>query len=104
MPEIIKSRRVDKVPASSRYHATHLVYWRNKLTYPIYKKKKLSFAPSDQHYEITKEVEYKPQLVSFRFYGTVDFWWRIMEMNGMKDVLEFKAGRNIVLPGSNLLF
>jgi hypothetical protein len=36
--------------------------------------------------------------MSFDKYGVSDFWWKIMEANGMKDVMEFKAGRTIVLP------
>ena len=74
------------------------------MAYPIYKKKKLSFAPSDLYYEITKDVEYRPDLVSNQYYSVPDYWWKIMEMNGMKDVLEFRAGRNIRLPGGKLMF
>ena len=52
---------------------------------------------------ITKGSEYRPDLVSFDEYGTIDFWWKIMEVNGIKDILDFAAGRNIRLP-NNVLF
>lgn len=89
---------------TSRYATTPVIKYEGKLTYPIYKKKKLGISPQDQHYEITREMEYRPDLVALTFFGAPDFWWRIMEINGMKDILEFRAGRNIILPGSSLMF
>lgn len=91
------------VPPSSRYFMTPVIFYEDRLTFPIYKRKQLSFNPTDQHFEITKEYEFRPDLVSNTFFGAPDFWWKIMEMNGMKDILEFRAGRNIILPGSSLL-
>ena len=89
---------------SSRYFKSPIIYYEDKVTYPIYRKSKASFAPTDMHYEITKETEYRPDKVSHRFFGAPDYWWKIMEMNGMKDILDFKAGRNIILPGGTLMF
>jgi hypothetical protein len=106
MPQQIKYSKTEGrsyVTASSRYVMSPVIYYEGKLAYPIYKKKKVSFGPQDQHYEITKEVEYRPDIVSHRNYGTPDYWWKIMEMNGMKDILEFRAGRNIILPGSGIM-
>lgn len=56
----------------------------------------------DQFMEITPEIEYRPDLVSADVYGTPDFWCILMEANGMKDIMEFKKGRNIRLPGNVL--
>jgi hypothetical protein len=89
---------------SSRYAMTPVVIYEGKATYPVYRKKKVTFTPTDRHYEITKETEYRPDKVSHRFYGTPDYWWKVMEMNGMKDILEFRAGKNIILPGGSLMF
>jgi hypothetical protein len=38
--------------------------------------------------------------VSYEFYGTPDYWWRIMELNGMKDIMEFRTGVNIIISGN----
>lgn len=106
MPKPIEYTRSEGrtyVSSTSRYISSPIVLYEGKLTYPIYKKKKVRLSPKDQHYEITKDVEYRPDLVSNMFFGAPDFWWRIMELNGMKDILEFREGRNIVLPGSSLL-
>lgn len=93
------------VAPTSRYADKRAIYYgeARKLTYPIYKKNPVSFAPDDKHYEISKEMEYRPDKVSVQFYGAPDYWWKIMEVNNMKDILEFKAGRNIRLPGGFLM-
>ena len=52
----------------------------------------------DQLTVIPNGMEYRPDLMSIQRYGTTDFWWRIMEVNKMKDIMEFKAGKTIILP------
>lgn len=107
MPNPVKytgSEGMAYTTTSSRYAMTPVIIYEGKATYPVYRKRYSPFGPQDRHYEITKETEYRPDKVSHRFYGTPDYWWKVMEMNGMKDILEFKAGRNIVLPGGSLMF
>jgi len=97
-------RAAQYVSSTSRYKSSDIIYYseNNLLTFKIYKKRPMQFGTSDKWFEITPDVEYRPDLVSFDFYGVPDFWWKIMEMNRMKDILEFRAGRNIRLPGSIL--
>lgn len=76
-------------------------YTENKFfTFEIYKRKTRLKNGSEQFLEITPAVEYRPDLVAYEFYGSPELWWSIMEFNGMKDILEFKAGKNIMLPGN----
>ncbi len=93
------------VDPTSRYNNKPVIYYgvKPKVTFSLYKKKNLTFSPGDKFYEITKEVEFRPDLVSYYSYGVPDYWWRIMEMNDMKDVLEFRAGKNIRIPQSHLM-
>ena len=90
------------VGASSRYRQSDVIYYseNNFLTFKIYKRKYFRFNSTSKWYEITSDVEFRPDLVSFDFYGAPDFWWKIMEANGMKDILEFRAGKNIRIPGN----
>jgi hypothetical protein len=90
---------------TSRYSSSKVIYYGTdrKLAYAIYKRKKIAFQSDDKYYEIAKEVEFRPDLVSYAIYGIPDYWWKIMEMNGMKDILEFRAGRNIRLPGGTIM-
>lgn len=94
------------VSPTSRYASSSLIYYgpQRKLTFTIYKKTKSYFAPDDKYYEIEKEMEFRPDKVSYKFFGIPDYWWKIMEMNRMKDILEFRTGRNIRLPGGALMF
>lgn len=97
------NRSADKyVAPSSRYNNSQVIYYTEKrlIAFKIYKRKQKWFNDDDKWFEITPDVELRPDLVSTDFYGSPDFWWKIMEANKMKDILEFKAGRNIRLPGS----
>lgn len=88
------------VAASSRYSKSkvrHLT--ENKIiSFETYKRKPIGKNIEEEYAEITKSVEYRPDLVSQEVYSTPDFWWIIMEHNGMKDILEFQAGKIIKLP------
>lgn len=87
---------------TSRYWGSKIVYYGDHrfITFETYKKHTYVPSESDRFYVITKGTEYRPDLVSMRAYGSTTYWWKIMEVNNMKDVLEFKAGTNIVIPSS----
>jgi len=93
------------VATTSRYSAKQIIYYgaQQRVTFAIYRKKNFTFAATDKFYEITKSMEFRPDLVSHSIYGIPDYWWRIMETNNMKDVMEFRAGRTIRLPGGYLM-
>lgn len=105
MPQVIYTGQNSSkyVGSSSRYLNSNVIQYDGKLTFTIYRKKTLGFSPSDRYYDITEAVQYRPDKVSKMFYGTPEYWWKIMEMNGMKDVLDFKAGTVIRLPGGTLM-
>ena len=95
------------VPPTSRYANSALLYYGpdNIITFETYKRpprpRKLN--QQDRFMVITPGVAYRPDTVSNEVYGTPDFWWKIMEYNGMKDIMDFRAGINIVLP-TDVLF
>lgn len=88
------------VTASSRYAQSRVIQYSEskKLTFEIYKRGTYPPSRDDQFTVISKGMEYRPDLMSRRAYGTVDFWWRLLDANGMKDIMEFKAGTNIRIP------
>lgn len=88
------------VTPSSRYADLDVIYYtENKLlTFNTYKKKTVEKSPQDKNFLVTPEFEYRPDLVSYKAYGTVDFWWKIMEVNNVKDIYEFKSGLNLIIP------
>jgi hypothetical protein len=90
------------VAQTSRYIDSKVLYYgpNNLLTFATYKKRSYPTSDKDKFMVIPKPREYRPDLVSYEQYGTVSFWWRIMEANGLKDILEFEAGRNIRLPSN----
>ena len=94
----IKPRRF--VPVTSRYANQKVVYYteRKLLTYNTYKKSEQKTSKKDKFAVVTKRHEYRPDLLSYEAYGTIDFWWKIMEANNIKDIWDFKAGTNIRIP------
>lgn len=88
----------------SRYMKSTVLYYtdRKLITFETYKREPISPTRQDKFMVINKGVEYRPDLVSFDNYGTCDLWWKIMEANNMMDIMEFKAGTNIVIPDAIL--
>lgn len=98
--DISKDNIIDSV---SRYRKSRVIYYGDlpKTTFEIYKRDPItSFSILDKVALITPGWEYRPDLVSFDFYGAPDFWWKIMEVNKMSDILQFKAGTTISLPSN----
>lgn len=84
----------------SRYINSTVIYYGddNKMTFTTYKKDSYTPSPSDKFTVISPGMEYRPDLMSKKVYGVVDFWWKIMEVNNISDVFDFKAGKTIRLP------
>jgi hypothetical protein len=93
------------VSFGSRYSDSTVVYYtENKLlTFNTYKKKNFVTSKNDKFMVISPGYEYRPDLISQMVYGSPDFWWKIMEVNGIKDIFDFKSGVNLRIPDSNLL-
>jgi hypothetical protein len=92
----------DFVGGSSRYRSSSVIYYgdKNIITFKTYNRNPPIFTSSDRYMIIKKGHEYRPDLVSYHVYGSVGFWWRIMEANQIYDVYDFKAGLNIRIPGA----
>lgn len=84
----------------SRYAQSRVIYYSDSriVTFETYKRKRFIPSSRDQVTVVTPGMEYRPDLMSFDKYGMPDFWWKILEANSMKDVMDFKAGTTIVLP------
>jgi hypothetical protein len=85
----------------SRYQASKVIYWsdKNYLTFETYKKPIHVNSNQDMFTVISPSQEFRPDKVSQDMYGVTDFWWKIMEVNKIKDVFDFRSGLSIRLPG-----
>jgi hypothetical protein len=94
-------KNLNFIDADSRYiNSTILYYSANKrvITFETYKKQKTEAGPNDRFLVITKSSEYRPDKIAHKAYGNSSLWWKIMEANGIMDIMDFSAGRNIVIP------
>lgn len=84
----------------SRYASSKVLYYSDEkiLTFETYKRKNYKESSGDKVAVIPPGMEYRPDLVSKERYGLPDFWWKIMEVNKIKDIIDFKAGKTIILP------
>lgn len=88
------------VATGSRYENSPVIFYGEQrfLTFETYIRRNYEPTGNENVMIINKGVEYRPDLVSYDYYGFSDHWWRILEANGMKDIFEFKAGVTIMLP------
>lgn len=35
---------------------------------------------------VTKSEEYRPDLLCYRIYGTIEYWWILLEINGISNI------------------
>ena len=59
------------------------------------------FQTDDVYYNLTKEYEFRPDLLAFDLYNDVNLWWVfvIRNKNVIKDpIFDFRAGLQIYLP------
>jgi hypothetical protein len=100
--EILKTEISKYVAGTSRYDndKTKVLKYSDNgyLTLNTYKGWNQSFSNQDRFTVVGPGHEYRPDLVSYEEYGLPDFWWRIMEANGIKDIFDFTSGTNIRLP------
>jgi hypothetical protein len=84
----------------SRYANSEVIQWgtEKRLAFTTYLRQPYKRTGSEKVMLITPGIEYRPDLVAFDIYGFPDIWWKIMEVNGIQDILDFKAGRTIFLP------
>lgn len=85
---------------SSRYMKQSIIYYGEQrfLTMETYIRKPYTPTGSEQVMVISKAEEYRPDLVSYDFYGFSENWYKIMEANKIYDIFDFKAGKTIILP------
>lgn len=88
------------VTQTSRYAESPVIYYTEmkRLSFKTYKRKEYKTTKEDMFMVISKGFEYRPDLVSQRAYGFPDLWWKIMEVNKISDIINFKAGVNIRIP------
>lgn len=99
-----KISAVSVIKGLSRYKYQNVIYWGEQkyITFDLYVRQKYKRTGKEKVMLITKGLEYRPDLVAYDVFGIVDAWWKILEVNGMKDIWEFKAGKTIFLPESLL--
>lgn len=88
----------------SRYKNSEVIYWgsQNRIAFGTYLRQPYVPTGQERVILITPGLAYRPDLLSYDIYGTVDVWWKIMEVNKIYDISDFKAGITVMLPDNIL--
>jgi hypothetical protein len=84
----------------NRYTNGIVTFTRNNQKFLVLRKS-LDLEPdnSDVLVTITQDLARRPDLISFKAYGSPDYWWVIYEYNGIRDpVFDLKTGQIIKIP------
>lgn len=95
--------RDELVTKSSRYANSKVIYYGNNnlVTFPTYKRIPIAVDNTlDKFTVVNAGTEFRPDLISQQAYGLPDFWWKILEVNNVMDIFDFKAGLNIRIPAN----
>ncbi len=90
------------VGPTSRYLNSEIINYvtegKKYLTFKTWKRPTRTSSASDQYYVINAGTQFRPDIVAKRAYGKEGWWWIILLANNMIDVLEFEAGKTILIP------
>ncbi len=96
------SVQLNFVAQTSRYLNSKIIHYvideTKYLTFETFKKPQRSPNDQDRFYVITPGTQHRPDLVAKSAYGKEGYWWVLLLANDMKDVLEFEAGKTIIIP------
>ena len=60
---------------------------------------KYNFIYPSYYYSVESDDVQRPDLISLKLYGTIDFWWLLMKFNGVDDVWnELYVGQVLKVP------
>ena len=78
---------VTDIGNGDEYDHLHNNLSKFKMTYPV------------QYYRITEEDTMRPDMISYKAYGSVAYWWVVMLVNGVQDVLtDINVGDLLKIP------
>lgn len=95
--------RTDSVTQGfSRYQNSEVIYWgdQNLITFDTYVRTAYVPTGNEKVIMVTPGLAYRPDLLAYDIYGTPDAWWKILEVNGIYDIYDFKPGVTVMLPAN----
>lgn len=86
----------------SRFYSTNTVNGIQEPDFLTNKFKDFAFKRPRQYYTVKHEDIQRPELISFKVYGSVNYWWIIMKVNNIEDVWhDLHVGVILEIPNIN---
>src|SRR4051812_37343415 len=88
----------------SRYKESVIIYWgeQKRIAFETYLRTPYTQTGKERVVLVTPGLAYRPDLLAFEVYGFPDGWWKILEVNKISDVFDFKPGITVMLPDALL--
>lgn len=98
-PPETDSRFVAGEDYESRFKMTELLEDAGRIRYGLWEPPEIRLFGSETQFTVPPEMEHRPDLISRSFYGTVQFWWVIMDVNSiLLPIRDLVAGITVVIP------
>ena len=92
---------IDKY-SRTKYIRKNIVNGINESDLPFNGFKDFEFKRPTRSYIVQDVDIQRPDIISFKFYGKMNYWWIIMKINKIEDVWnDLKAGMSLNMPNVN---
>lgn len=77
----------------------------NELDYLYNNLSKMALKYSTSRYRVSEQDLMRPDLISYKVYGTVNYWWVILVINNIQNpFLDLSVGQMLLIPNENDLY
>lgn len=98
-PPEADSRFIAGETFESRYKITELVEDAGRIRYGLWEPPEIRIFGNETRFTVTPNMEHRPDLIAKQFYGSVTFWWAIMNANSiLLPIRDLVAGMTIIIP------
>lgn len=86
------------------------MYYENTIVYgdreclESHRMQSIKYTTEDTYFKITPELENRLDLVSYKFYGTVRFWWVIAIASDIFNPLDVPVGSMVRIPPLSTIY
>lgn len=75
----------------------------NRVVPMFFKFTELPTSEDDSYHKVTKIDRYRPDLISYKYYETVDYWWVVLLANSIFDPFDIKPGTVLRIPSKSVV-
>jgi hypothetical protein len=92
---------IDKY-SRTKYIMKNIVNGVNECDLPNNGFNEFEFKRPKQYYTVTQTDLQRPEIISYKFYGKMNYWWIILKLNDIEDIWhDLTIGKVLTMPNVN---